>query len=1595
MSFFSRLRSSKIAPLFTLLVLLAPMLPRVARADVAGADPTGLPGVYGASLGVPETGAAVANGSVNPVSVNPSTGEASTTIPFQLPTARGRAQPHLALTYSSSAGASDGGWGWSLNIPSIQRTPLAGPPTYADPANNAQFNPTTGDRFSFNGQPLVPICTVGFTSCAANGITLANANYTEAFPAMVVAGWTYFRLETAADDARFFWSANHLTWVVQYKSGETLELGAALGSDVLEAAIDYDFTQQTYLGYAGAPPFRWSLVRQYDSEMQSGVPVNRILYYWQLANNGENNGSTAADGEMRMYLTDITYTLPTGTSAEYAQPFGAFADHVRLVWNNYEYATVPPTVPFSVFQPPVWRARPHQVLSRVDISAVYDPDTTGRGNDATYTRRLVRRYWLTHRQDADYKYSNRVLLTSAQIEGRCTTPGADLENPTSFDISPTSGCPELPPTTYAYTQPTQQFTATSLANLNPELATGYVYAQNPNLFDFNSDGVPDLVYWNGAITGPMTFAGNVVNILASNTADTFQNPVSLAGATTPAGFTYPTNNYPPSTYGPFSNNNTPTPTAPIIGNFAGDGNMNMLSPGQYTNSTGAFQFGVFTPALSGNSYILQGLSTQGFQFWQWAPNSNAGSCDCGEEVFAENVLGIVDVDGDGYLDALTDTQVENPGPDDAPAAAPYVHLLSLRTTSQAVTGVVSPFGMAAPNAVTGPIPNYCPSQLYNVAPPQSLPPNGQYVAMVQAEQLTASGGTQINTACRLFSDVCPDLQPPPANGWRDTLLNFFADINGDGLVDWIVADPTGAYYIANNGYGVSPNTANVGYALGHGDGTFGLCAGGKNACAGGDRFNGLTLFGNVPTVPQGSTYRMDDVNGDGLPDLLVLTTTGMTLYLNEQGTSFGPGNAIQPPVPWSLPSAHVFFGDMNGSGVDDIFVLQGNTPYYIDVEGGVRPGLLTSISNGYGATTQISYSSTHQLSLAATAAGTPWIRQSPQNLHHVTKVVSSSGVATGSTVAYSYQNPVYDGRDRSFAGFNTVTTTVGSSGDSSEPQQVTTTRFLSGICAVDGQGAACPTNPADRPFLSLRGRPVVTDTYDAAGHHLSTAHTGYHVSGTLAGLDGRTAHFAYPTEVDTYVYDASVTTSSTTLGSGTDAAFDGGTASVVSRFLLYATSAAGYHMLETTQTLDAYGRQTDSTDYGATGQDVVIDVQTTWTLPPGDPTNWQWRPLQQTRAASRIAGDLPLVLNYTYYADGQAEYVNTTVAGEVSLSRKLGGVQPGSAMANGAVLQQQFQYDSLGQLSQQSNGPQCVQVQFDAAFDQLRTSTTAYRDGCATAAAATTSGSWDRGLERVTLSVAEDNSLTSYTYDNWGRALTVVMPDPTTGLNTDSPTVTVSYAGANGTGAATSSDGYPIIQSSVTIADPTGTSPSRQTWRYADPWGRTLFNVAQADPTAGDGGNWVVTSVLRNSRGNVTWAWAPYFSTLAAGAGGTLPVMAFQSAAFTSRTYDAFGRVVKTVGLDEATVTSTHVYHLAPATVPATLEHDVTDAAGSLAKLFTDGHGRVTQTSRDVHSAAGTLDEISVRTVYSAGGSPVTVTQSHTADATTVDLPGENWSIRG
>src|SRR5207302_1234999 len=94
--------------------------------------------------------------------------------------------------------------------------------------------------------------------------------------------------------ARFFWSNDHRTWVVQQKSGETWELGSPLAAR-LEEGLDFDSS------VPNAPPFRWNLVRQYDSQLgANGGHVNRVVYRWQrLHPNLANIG----------YLTDV-YDTP-------------------------------------------------------------------------------------------------------------------------------------------------------------------------------------------------------------------------------------------------------------------------------------------------------------------------------------------------------------------------------------------------------------------------------------------------------------------------------------------------------------------------------------------------------------------------------------------------------------------------------------------------------------------------------------------------------------------------------------------------------------------------------------------------------------------------------------------------------------------------------------------------------------------------------------------------------------------------------------------------------------------------------------------------------------------------------------------------------------------------------------------------------------------------------------------------------------------------------------------------------------------------------------------------------------------------------------
>lgn len=84
--------------------------------------------------------------STDSVSIDPSSGAATYQYRLELPPGTGGLTPELALSYNSSSRGSEYGWGWGLNLSSIERSTRYGPPSYED----------AEDDFELDGELLVP-----------------------------------------------------------------------------------------------------------------------------------------------------------------------------------------------------------------------------------------------------------------------------------------------------------------------------------------------------------------------------------------------------------------------------------------------------------------------------------------------------------------------------------------------------------------------------------------------------------------------------------------------------------------------------------------------------------------------------------------------------------------------------------------------------------------------------------------------------------------------------------------------------------------------------------------------------------------------------------------------------------------------------------------------------------------------------------------------------------------------------------------------------------------------------------------------------------------------------------------------------------------------------------------------------------------------------------------------------------------------------------------------------------------------------------------------------------------------------------------------
>lgn len=267
--------------------------------------------------------------------------------------------------------------------------------------------------------------------------------------------------------------------------------------------------------------------------------------------------------------------------------------------------------------------------------------------------------------------------------------------------------------------------------------------------------------------------------------------------------------------------------------------------------------------------------------------------------------------------------------------------------------------------------------------------------------------------------------------WQET----FMDINGDGLPDRIMRQTTAPYtnFVVqfNNGAGFEP------------DEFWGpLSSQGET-----------TANWNSPICSDGNGTRatLIDVNGDGLPDRLMRTATPVTvmgttyydMWYVQLNTGSGFGAAIGPislasegnyssqtlnDISYrnSSGTTLVDFFDINGDGLPDRVLTAPAAPYngwYVELNQGPFPDLMSTISNGNGGTVQISYIASTTLDNRNTNwVSDPWAEGTrsllPFNVWVVSQIAANDGLGNISTNSYAFKGGYYNAPEREFRGFS-------------------------------------------------------------------------------------------------------------------------------------------------------------------------------------------------------------------------------------------------------------------------------------------------------------------------------------------------------------------------------------------------------------------------------------------------------------------------------------------------------------------------------------------------------------------------------------------------
>jgi RHS repeat-associated protein len=809
------------------------------------------------------------------------------------------------------------------------------------------------------------------------------------------------------------------------------------------------------------------------------------------------------------------------------------------------------------------------------------------------------------------------------------------------------------------------------------------------------------------------------------------------------------------------------------------------------------------------------------------------------------------------------------------------------------------------------------------------------------------------------------------------------DMNGDGLPDI-----------------VRIRKGDIKYWPGRGNGFWGT--GSIDDCPANSYGQGRDIaMTNSPyySDPDLTEVRLDDVNGDGLDDIVQIRYNSVDVWLNVDGVGFTSSRhtASGTPVTPLLNIGRARLVDINGSGTRDLLWGNGYNYQYADLSGGSRPWVLTHVDNGLGKTTTINYTTSTQQMLAAEAANNAWSRKMPAVVHIVASVIERDNLGVVGrpdgvyTTSYEYRDPAYDGQQREFHGFTTARATR--LGDANSPTATTESTFLLGDCLDETPNdnideCALAERWRENPREALKGLPVVSETFDTTGVYLSTTHNTYRLRQLYQGLDGRVVRQAFHEQTDAYVYDDGPfqSTPTTTTLPETNLELSLGQPTTDSSRTVTVRSSARGHTRSSTQ-LDDFGNATDALSEGCVDGCVATDETITNHTTPGrrtdDASGWLYKTVE-----TYVVGSLnPTVKRQdrftSYDVAGNPVEMSADLNGSLALDRfhesnKTVAAAPITASQDGTITISSQTYDALGNLTAQSapNG-RCRTIVYDSPFAQLPTTETVYvgpQSGSCGSVALQAMAAYDRGLGVATDVQDIHNELTHVTYDGLGRLTSLYKPDPNqTSTLSARPSLMVEYFLTTNP----STQPYSLIHTQTQDGSDPAVNSYRNAWAYVDGMGRAIVTLDQADPTAGDGGDFVVNGLTDyDQRGAVQRAYLAWFYS---GSAASFPLNIAPTTKSSRQRYDAFGRVLERYSLD-GTLALRNVYHA--------LSQDTYDAAdlsngphaGTYATTRQDGHGRVVAMTERVH-AGMSLEARQTSTTYLPSGEPIVITRQRGSDS--------------